>query len=165
MNSIEGSCSLRRWPWSVYPQVCSRSPLQKEMAYFFRQYHNFPPYTLTHTHSLISQHTLECQTHPRPPDPYQQSSPLCSPNLSSKCYLFILRLGKYAFPPPPLHVRIGRHDNLNRWTANVTWANQPIASVLAGQRGSLMGFTAVTLGPSRCAHMNENESAGLSGVA
>lgn len=65
----------------------------------------------------------------------------------------------------PLHVRFCRYDNLRRWTVNVTSTRQPIAFLFTGRCGSVMGSAPMTLGLSRCAHMNENESAGLAGAA
>lgn len=147
----------------LFPGALALSTPQ-EMVYVFHQDHSNSPYPFPS--SLIAKHTLECQTHLPPPDPYLKNLSL-SLSLSKalqQMLPFHIWAGKISFFPL-VHVRICRHDNLRRWTANVTSASQPIAFLFTGQRGSVMGFTPMTLGLSRCAHMNENESAGLSGVA
>lgn len=60
----------------------------------FHQDHSNSPYP--YPGLLIAKHTLECQTHLSPPDPYLRSLSLSlsSPNHSSKCYHFISGLGK-----------------------------------------------------------------------
>lgn len=169
MDCSKGGLSLRRWPQPVYSQMHSHSPLHKKCSFFFHQDHSNSLYP--YPAFLIGKHTLECQTHLLPPDPYQQSLslsfslPQTTPANVTFSYLGWENKLFFSSPPPKLHVRICRHDNLRRWTANVTLAGQPIAFLVTGRHCSLMGFTPMTLGLSRCAHMNENESAGLSGVA
>lgn len=54
---------------------------------------------------------------------------------------FHIWAGKISFfLSPPLHVRICRHDNLRRRTANVTSASQPIAFLFTGQCGICYGI-------------------------